>query len=264
MINTSDYNFKKWREYFPCDVDMSDIPIFSTWHDYFQREFEKGKFVDINKQLTIENNSDVGEEIEIFPYPDLVFNSFNQLSFDDIRVVILGQDPYPKAEFFNSKKIPQAIGSSFSVPVGMNVPSSLSNIFKNQIKNNVITRRPTHGNLYSWEIQGCLMLNTALTVRENSVNSHSILWQKITDDVIKYISKELNDVVFMLWGGNALKKFQFIDKNKHKVIMSSHPSGLSYSKPIGKYPPFSESNHFDDANNYLTSCGYDKIIWQYI
>jgi uracil-DNA glycosylase len=139
---------------------------------------------------------------EVFPFPDLIFNIFNYVEPDDIRVVILGQDPYFKCEIHKDKKIPQAMGFSFSVPIGMTIPSSLSNIFRNQDEFHIIQDAQPHGNLLYWIDQGCFLMNTALTVRENSAGSHCQYWKKITDKIIRHISTELNDITFVLWGGD--------------------------------------------------------------
>lgn len=258
MLSIKKYNYKNWKEMFPESVDLCKLPIYSSWKDYFNNLMEHKLFQHVETMLT----NDVDSGNEIFPYPEMVFNAFNHLDLDNVRVVILGQDPYPKSEECNGKKIPLAMGTSFSVPIGIKIPSSLYNIFKNQTNNHVINNKQPHGNLQSWIVQGCLMLNTALTVREEKVNSHSDKWQPITDKIIKHISNECNDIVFVLWGADALKKCRLIDLDKHKVIMSSHPSGFSYDKPVGNYPPFAQVNHFKLINDYLTEAGHDKIVWQ--
>ena len=156
------------------------------------------------------------------------------------------------------------MGLSFSVPYGIKIPSSLQNIYKNLIKYKHINKMPKHGNLISWAYQGCLLLNASLTVvhgKENK-NCHAQNWRSFSNKLIRYISNECKNVVFILWGAFALKKARFIDEDKHKIIISSHPSGLSYNKPLRTHQPFCNQDHFGIANKYLVENGRKPIIWR--
>jgi uracil-DNA glycosylase len=258
MISIENYKYESWKVAFPEKVDISSIPIYTKWKDYIDNLNEHKLFKSIENSLTDEVQSGV----DIYPYPNLVFNVFNQIELDRIKVVILGQDPYINAELHNGVKIPQAMGVSFSVPIGIRVPPSLDNVFKNQKMNGIIYEKQPHGNLQFWINQGCFMLNTALTVRENDSGSHCAQWKLITDKIIKYISTELNHIVFVLWGNPAYEKLKLIDLDKHSVVISSHPSGLSCNRPMKDYQPFVKLNHFKIINDYLIKYGHDPIIWQ--
>lgn len=258
MISTKSYRYKSWSANFKNEIDISDIPIYTGWKDYIGLLDEYGMFNEVERVLT----HDMQAGFDIYPYPDLMFNIFNQLELDDIKVVFLGQDPYINAEIHNKVKVPQAMGTSFSVPVGIRVPPSLENIFKNQLSNKIIKEKQPHGNLQFWIQQGCFMLNTALTVRENDSASHCAPWKPFTDKIIKHISNELNDVVFVLWGNQAYDKLKLIDLDKHNVVISSHPSGLSCHNPMKDYPAFMKFNHFGQINKYLIKSGNDPIMWQ--
>ena len=259
MLSVSNYKYKAWGNKFSDGVDFETIPIYNTnWKNYFGNMMEHGVFKEIEKTLTTE----IVDGVDVYPYPDLTFNAFNQMNLDEIRVVILGQDPYINAEIHNNMKVPQAMGVSFSIPIGMKIPPSLDNIFKNQLENKMIKEKQPHGNLQFWMSQGCFMLNTSLTVRENDSGSHCYLWKSITDKIIKHISTELNDVVFVLWGNPAYEKVKLIDLDKHSVIISSHPSGLSCNKPMKDYPPFTKINHFGMINDELKKHQHEPIIWQ--
>lgn len=258
MLSVNKYDFQSWKEKFPEKVALNELNILTNWNEYIQKLHSTGIFDNIEKtiQEEIENDKNV------FPYPDLVFNVFNQMNIEDIRVVILGQDPYHTAQVINGKLIPHAMGVSFSVPIGAKIPSSLENIYKSQIENKHFYKYPEHGNLEFWCNQGCFMLNTSLTVQQGTPNSHEMVWKNITDQIIHYISDTLDNVVFVLWGNNALSKLKLIDQDKHYVIISSHPSGYSVSSPLKDYPPFSKLDHFGEINKYLKKHNRRQIIWQ--
>ena len=188
--------------------------------------------------------SELGDYIPIYPPKQLVLNAFKITKPDKLRVVILGQDPYINEE--------EAMGLAFSVPENKRLPPSLRNIYKK------IGKKTKSGDLTSWAEQGVLLLNTSLTVRARSSNSHSTEWRKITDKIIKYLSDNFNDLVFILWGGNALGKKEWIDGNKHSILISSHPSPLGCSKPLKGYSSFNNCDHFNQCNNLIKG---DKIIF---
>lgn len=254
LISTTTYPlFKKWSQKFPDEVDLSKIRYHRSWSDIFDELFEDERIKKSNAELSAVIKKD--PDVKMYPPPELVFNAFLQTSFDKVKVVILGQDPYFSAD--------QAMGLSFSVPYGMDVPSSLQSVYNNLVENKHISKKPKHGNLEFWAAQGCLMLNTCLTVvdgKEN-INGHQHIWKWFTDKIIKYISDKKDNVVFVLWGGPALGKAELIDQDKHEVIVSSHPSGLSANKPLRNYPAFNGYDHFGRINCVLEKWGKLPIIW---
>ncbi|VDN50475.1 unnamed protein product, partial [Dracunculus medinensis] len=185
--------------------------------------------------------------ILIFPPSDLIFNAFNLTPLSDVRVVIIGQDPY-----HNDK---QAHGLCFSVSKGVMPPPSLLNIFKELRADIPKFKMPNHGCLESWARQGVFLLNATLTVEAHKANSHShIGWQKFTDEVIQIISRNCKGVVFLLWGGFAHKKEKLIDDKKHIIIKNAHPSPLSAHKFLG-------CRCFSKANKSLIKLGKLPIDW---
>lgn len=264
LISIDNYPIINWIEKYPdYQVNLKELNINSSYNNIFQEEFKKPYFYKIEKYLSHALRVTNGK-INIYPYPDLIFNAFNTTPLDNIKVVILGQDPYHKNEIYNGKIIPQAMGLSFSVPKGITIPSSLNNIYINQLKYRHIFKMPSHGNITSWAYQGCLLLNTSLTVQHGFPNSHSKYWQPLTDTIIKYISDKLNNIVFVLWGKPAFGKLKLIDCHKHKIIITSHPSGLSFNKPMNGYPPFMDFDHFGEINKFLIKNGKEPILWKII
>ncbi|AYV81631.1 MAG: uracil-DNA glycosylase [Harvfovirus sp.] len=253
MLSVKDYKFLSWKEKYPDGVVELVFDKKSSWYPVLGELIEDEQFVEIETAL--------GEEVKVgkqmYPYPDLLFSAFRFTPFENLKVLILGMDPYFKAE----KGIPQAMGLSFSVPVGINIPSSLSNIFNNMKKFQHIKSRPTHGNLEYLASQGCLMLNSALTVPDSEVNKHAPIWKWFTDSIIQKISDRCENIVFVLWGSQALSKLKLIDQNKHHVLISSHPSGLSCAKPLKQYPAFNEADHFGDINAFLKKVNKKELIY---
>lgn len=185
----------------------------------------------------------------VFPPADLVFNAFKLTSLSDVKVVILGQDPYHNDG--------QAHGLSFSVPAGIAIPPSLRNIYS-ELKSDIAGFDvPTHGDLTKWAQQGVLLLNATLTVRAHTAASHQKKgWEGFTDAVIAAISKEKEHVVFLLWGSYAIKKSALIDANKHLILTAVHPS------PLSVYRGFYGCKHFSQTNSYLQAHGLKPIDWQ--
>lgn len=185
----------------------------------------------------------------IYPEKDNIFNAFKYTSFESLKVVILGQDPYHEPG--------QAMGLSFSVPKGVDIPPSLQNIYKelkDDIPGFVI---PDHGDLTAWARQGVLLLNSVLTVKAHQAFSHSGQgWEEFTDAVIKAINDECENIVFLLWGSPARKKGAGIDRGKHLVLETVHPS------PLSAYRGFFGCHHFSIANDYLIAHGKAPIDWQ--
>lgn len=183
----------------------------------------------------------------LFPPVDLLFSAFDAAPLKDVRVVILGQDPYHGPG--------QAHGLSFSVPMGVPVPPSLRNIFK-EISQDLLLPKPNHGCLSGWARQGVLLLNAVLTVETGIAGAHRAKgWEQFTDKAIEVLSRESEGVVFMLWGGYAHKKARLIDGSKHLILKSVHPS------PLSAYRGFLGCKHFSQANDYLLGKGREPIDW---
>ena len=188
----------------------------------------------------------------IFPPKNLIFNAFSKTPWDKVKVVIIGQDPYPNPG--------DAMGLSFSVPKTQPIPGSLRNIYKCLEKDQKIKfTRPKHGDLESWAEQGVFLLNATLTVECKKANSHqkNSNWAKFTDFVIKQISAQKNNVVFLLWGNFAINKSSLIDTKKHLIIKNIHPSPLAQSKG-----DFTKSEQFSQTNEYLIKNGLEPINWE--
>lgn len=264
LLSIENYSlYKTWTEKYSrvhYEVDIRKLDIHKSYSKFIDSEFQKEYIDKLNAYLKlclVKTNGTV----KIFPYPDLIFNALNITPLDRIKVVILGQDPYHGFEIFHDKIVPQAMGLSFSVPDGETIPSSLNNIYKNMIKFGHLDKMPKNGNLTFWALQGCLMLNTSLTVQSGIPNSHCRYWLPFSDSLIQYISDECDKIVFVLWGSCSLQKLNLIDYKKHHVIISSHPSGLSANKPLKSFKSFNEVDHFGEINNYLKQDKKTTILW---
>tara|TARA_B100000579_G_scaffold425278_1_gene430781 strand:+ start:93 stop:758 length:666 start_codon:yes stop_codon:yes gene_type:complete len=221
---------------------MIDVNIENSWKELLQEEFSKKYFQTLVKFIKKEYSSQ-----KIYPKGSLIFNAFNYCSFDDVKVIILGQDPY---HGYN-----QAHGLSFSVLEGVKKPPSLVNIFK-ELQNDIGKKIPESGNLENWAKQGVLMLNSILTVRKGEPGSHREKgWELFTDAVIDVISQKKSKKVFMLWGAYAQKKGKKIDRNKHLVLEAAHPS------PFSAHTGFFNTNHFSRCNEYLNLYNIQEIKW---
>lgn len=258
-IKNYKYQYKSWKDKFPSGkINIKDLfNIDESWIKFFESLdlFNNNKMKLINNIL----EEEIKKNKNVYPYPDLLFSAFKYINYNDLKVIFIGQDPYHKSE----DTIPLAMGLSFSVPEGITIPSSLKNIYRNMIKFNHLKEMPKHGNLESWAKQGCLLLNTALTVREGAANSHAQIWQWFTDEIISEISRVKENLIFVLWGIPALSKIKFIHDDKgHEIIISSHPSGLScYKKMRNNYPAFMDNDHFGEINNKLKKFNKNKIIF---
>lgn len=256
-LSVNDYPFQQTTENISLLqlIELSDeSENLDSWIPFFSREKVKHVLENISKQLS----KDIKNKLNVLPYPELIFNSFNLCSLENIKVVIIGQDPYFRME----QDIPQAMGLSFSVPEGLKIPSSLQNIYKNLIKFGHIDSMPNHGNLEKWAKQGCLMLNATLTVIEGKKNIHAKYWGRFTNRLIKYVSIEIDNCVFVLWGRFALNKKKFICGDNHKLIISSHPSGLSCNRKMGEYKSFNDLDHFGEINEFLLANDKSEISWE--
>lgn len=220
-----------------------NVKIEQSWKEVLGAEFDKQYFVDLTKLVREEYL-----HYQCFPPGKLIFNAFNLCPFNDVKVVIIGQDPYHEPR--------QAMGLSFSVPDGVMMPPSLINIFK-EIEADLGTPMPRNGDLTRWAEQGVLLLNATLTVRAHQANSHQRLgWQQFTDAAIKALSDRRDHLVFMLWGGYARSKRVLIDRNKHLVLESVHPSPLSANRG-----GWFGNHHFSRCNDYLKANGEEPIKW---
>jgi len=221
---------------------MIDVNIENSWKKLLQEEFSKKYFQNLIKFIKEEYSTQ-----KVYPKGSLIFNAFNYCSFDDLKVVILGQDPY---HGYN-----QAHGLSFSVLSEVKKPPSLVNIFK-EIQNDIGKKIPESGNLEHWAKQGVLMLNSILTVRKSEPGSHREKgWELFTDAVVEIISQKTSKKVFMLWGAYAQKKGKKIDRNKHLVLEAAHPS------PFSAHTGFFNTNHFSRCNEYLNLYNIQEINW---
>ncbi|KOO02463.1 uracil-DNA glycosylase [Vibrio nereis] len=215
-----------------------------TWHDVIGAEKEQDYFQQTLAFVDAERNA--GKVI--FPPAQDVFNAFRATEFGDVKVVILGQDPYHGPN--------QAHGLCFSVLPGVKTPPSLVNMYKELAQDIDGFDIPQHGYLQHWAEQGVLLLNTVLTVEQGKAHSHAKTgWETFTDKVIEAINQHQSGVVFLLWGAHAQKKGRFIDRNKHHVLTAPHPS------PLSAHRGFLGCKHFSQANELLVNQGVSPIDW---
>jgi uracil-DNA glycosylase len=201
----------------------------------------------------------------IFPTFENIFNFTNFCRFEDIKVLIISQDPYHQVYYNSIDKsyYPQATGLAFSVPKGCPIPPSLVNIYDNLLRYEHQIYKPSHGNLEYWAYQGVLLLNTSLTVEKSKPNSHQYIWSVFTDELIQQITQKHSGLVIVLWGGSAFNKMNIIkNKEKHDFIISSHPSPLGYKNKMKQYNSFYDTNHFGKINEILKTKKLKEIDWQ--
>ncbi|OQB31106.1 MAG: Uracil-DNA glycosylase [Bacteroidetes bacterium ADurb.Bin174] len=219
-----------------------EVRIEKSWKKVLQPEFDKPYFADLVQFVRT-----AYAKGKIFPPAPLIFNAFDQCPFDDVKVVIIGQDPYHGPG--------QAHGLCFSVNDGVAFPPSLVNIFK-EIERDLGVPFPNSGNLIRWANQGVLLLNATLTVQAHRAGSHQGKgWETFTDTVIKILAEKKSDLVFMLWGSYAQQKGAYIDNRRHLVLKTVHPS------PLSAYRGFIGCGHFSAANEFLKAKGMQEIKW---
>lgn len=219
------------------------VQIENSWKEALQSEFDKPYFAELVRYLHEQKR----EGCTIYPPGPQIFKAFELTPVDDVKVVILGQDPYHGPG--------QAMGLSFSVPDGIATPPSLRNIFK-EVESDLGIEMSGRPNLKNWARQGVLLLNAILTVRAGAPASHSAIgWQQFTDSVIKYLSDKRQGIVFMLWGAFARSKAELINHDRHLVLEAAHPSPLARGAFFG-------CRHFSRANEYLLSQGKEPIDWR--
>lgn len=219
-----------------------NVKIDDSWGKRLANEFSMPYF----EELTTFVRHEYGHHT-CYPPGSMIFNAFDLCKFEDVKVVILGQDPYHEPK--------QAEGLCFSVAEGVAHPPSLQNIFK-EIQSDLGIAVPTSGSLRRWAEQGVLLLNATLTVRAHQAGSHQGKgWEKFTDSVIAQLASEKEHLVFILWGSYAQKKGAYIDRSRHLVLQSAHPS------PLSAYRGFFGNHHFSLTNDYLTKHGQKPIEW---
>lgn len=218
------------------------VKMEQSWKAHLQEEFEKPYFKSLTQFIRKEY-----ENKTVFPPARLIFNAFDSCPFDEVKVVIVGQDPYHEPG--------QAHGLCFSVNEGIQLPPSLVNIYK-EIENDLGKAVPRSGNLEKWARQGVLLLNATLTVQAHRAGSHQGKgWEEFTDAAIRHLAEERDHLVFILWGAYAQRKGERIDTNRHLVLRSPHPS------PLSAHRGFFGNKHFSKANDYLFATGQEPIDW---
>ncbi len=223
------------------------VQLEESWKKVLQDEFEKAYMKDLF--IFLQNEKHAGHIL--YPESKNIFKAFDQTPFNKVKVVILGQDPYHGPH--------QANGLSFSVQKGIKFPPSLQNIFKELMTEFKGFRYPTHGDLSQWAEQGVLLLNTTLTVEACKAGSHQKKgWETFTDKVIQTLSEKRSGIIFLLWGKHAQAKENLIDKTKHHVLVSAHPS------PLSAHKGFFGNGHFKKANDILLKEGISGINWQVV
>ena len=214
-----------------------------SWNTYLSAELEKDYMISLKDFLKLER-----QDYLVYPKEKELFNAFHKTPFNKLKIVLLGQDPYHGEG--------QAHGLSFSVPKEVNTPPSLMNIFK-EIENDLNIKNQGKGDLTKWAEQGVLLLNSILTVRKDMAGSHQNKgWEQFTDKVISTISSKKEGVIFLLWGNFAQNKQKLIDKSKHHILMSSHPS------PLSSYRGFIGCKHFSECNKILKKENKTEINWK--
>jgi uracil-DNA glycosylase len=243
MLEVQDGDEVKTAE--KCGGAYADLLKDEQWRKILSSEFKKPYWERLEKFLESEDKA----RAKVFPPKEHVFRAFDSCSMEEVKVVIIGQDPYHDDG--------QAMGLCFSVPKGVKVPSSLHNIYK-ELHADLNCKVPTHGDLSQWAKQGVFLLNASLTVRAHAANSHSKKgWENFTDAAIREIAKNRRGLVFLLWGKNAQEKEKLISKaNDHLILKCPHPSGLSAHRG------FFGSRHFSQCNKFIEANGGTPIDWQ--
>ena len=226
------------------EIKKMNKKICNSWDDILKDEFNSSYFKALEEIIDSEYKNKI-----CFPPKEDIFCAFKTLPIENIKVVILGQDPY--------HELNQAMGLAFSVPNGVAIPPSLRNIYKEMIDDGVIDEMPISGDLFKLSKDGVFLLNTTLTVREGEALSHFNLgWETFTDNVISYINMRNDPICFILWGSNARSKKKLITNKNHLVLESNHPS------PLSAYRGFFGSHPFSKANDFLIKNGRDGVNWR--
>jgi len=220
-----------------------EFDIEKSWREKLKEEFDKDYFIELMR--FVENEYNQGD---VFPKKEYLFRAFNECPLDKVKVVILGQDPYPTKG--------HAHGLCFSCDASVQpLPKSLKNIFK-EYESDLNRTMPQDGDLSNWAKQGVLLLNTVLTVKEGEADSHKNKgWEKFTDAVIQVLNENTKNIVYILWGAKAQKKGKSIDENQNLILKSPHPS------PLSSYRGFFGSRPFSKTNEYFVNKGIEKVNW---
>lgn len=269
-LSIDNYLFDDWQEYLKKhgSIDILTFVNKSGWKTFFSDKEVLNEIKEINDVLTVEVNNNA----VIYPHPEMLFTAFNLTPLDLVKVVVIGQDPYPS---LCSNDRPMAMGLSFSIPNGQKIAPSLNNIIVNAKKFNHIkdeTLFRNRGNLSFLAIQGVFMINATMTIKNKEANSHFMLWDTFTSKLIQFLSDELDGIVFLSWGRFANKMCTSVDTKKHFIITSSHPSpqscrntfiGPSYENKnvFVTYPSFESVDHFGLTNKYLIEKGKKPITF---
>lgn len=221
-----------------------NVRIESEWKEVLAGEFAQPYFNSLAERIRAEYSNPA---IRVYPPAASIFAAFDASPFSETKVVIIGQDPYHGPG--------QANGLCFSVSPGIDMPPSLRNIFK-EVSADTGAPMPADGDLTRWARQGVLLLNSSLTVREHQPKSHSgIGWERLTDAAVRMLATKRDNIVFILWGSDAIRKGEFIDRSRHLVLTSPHPS------PLSAHRGFFGNRHFSRANEYLAAHGKTPIVW---
>lgn len=221
-----------------------NVRIEPEWKEVLADEFAQPYFSSLTERIRAEYSNPA---IRVYPPAGSIFAAFDASSFSETKVVIIGQDPYHGPG--------QANGLCFSVSPGIDMPPSLRNIFK-EVSADTGAPMPADGDLTRWARQGVLLLNSSLTVREHQPKSHSgIGWERLTDAAVRMLATKRDNLVFILWGSDAIRKGEFIDRSRHLVLTSPHPS------PLSAHRGFFGNRHFSRANEYLAAHGKTPIVW---
>lgn len=231
--------------------------IEADWKNLLIEEFNSDYFQSLKEFLKEEKELEKKDQTKIFPKNEDILNAFNYTPLKQVKVVIIGQDPYHSYEEQNKKIIPHAHGLCFSIPKeAKKIPPSLKNIYK-ELNSDLGFNIPHHGNLTHWAEQGVLMLNATLTVRAHNAGSHQKKgWETFTNSAIKKLSESQSNLVFLLWGRFAQEKEVLIDTSKHLILKAAHPS------PFSAHNGFFGCKHFSKTNEYLKKNGKNEIDWQ--
>lgn len=272
IINVSkyNYNFDDWILYYQKNekINILDLLHNVDWYDFFHDQKLKIIIDKINESLT----NEISNGTEIFPYPDFLLTAFNYISPKDIKVIIIGQDPYPGCFNYNNKIIPYAMGLSFSIPNDEKLPSSLMNIMNNIYNYKHIDKvEKEKGNLFYLVYQGVLFINASLTIGNRKANSHQHIWNNFRIELIKYLNNKYENLIFVTWGKYAHSLCLSVDSKKHNIITSSHPSGYScnntFVSPSNEnpnkfitYPAFNKVDHFGKINEILIKNKKEPIV----
>jgi len=233
FIDALHYDYLNWKDCFPKgNVSLRKLIFDKSWDDFMSSVGEEKWFKYIETVLSgtmfVKN---------IVPHAELVFNAFNMVSLQDIKVVFIGQDPYPNTFKVNGIDVTSACGSSFSLPLNYKkkVQPSLNNIYKNAFNYGHMHMVPKSGCLASWILQGCFMINSALTTEHTVCGAHVKLWEIFTFNLIKYLNEKCDNLVFMVWGAHAHNVCKYVDPKKHLIVTSSHPSNQSCDKTFNGF-----------------------------